>query len=141
MREGGYYIKYPDPVVGYVDFINKNVRRYGKVKDKQTVETQIKAIYDGGWATDKRYVSKVLAVYRSCLDKGIFNRPVVSAPVVQVKPVSLVDYLKSHGWKSDFESRRTYAYNMGVVNDKRHYSGTAAQNIDLLNRMIKKYGM
>jgi collagenase-like PrtC family protease len=146
-EEGGNYIQYPDPVLGYVAFIKANLRRYGKVKEGKTVSEQVKALKDGGWAADPDYVSKVMSVYRTCLDKGYFNRPVVktipvnSAPVIHTKPVSIVDYLKAHGWKADFESRRTYAFNMGTVKDKRHYSGTAEQNTDLLNRMVKKYGM
>jgi flagellum-specific peptidoglycan hydrolase FlgJ len=79
-REGGYYIKYPDPVIGYVDFINKNQKRYGHVKNFKTVEEQVKAIKDSGWATDPSYISKVMSVYRSCLNRGIFNKPVVKVP-------------------------------------------------------------
>jgi hypothetical protein len=137
VSEGGYYIKYPDAVTGYIDFIKKNQKRYGKVKEYQTPHEQFRAIKDGGWATDPKYVSTLMSVYKWCITHNIFKDP----PENKTEWKSLVDYLKTKGWRTDFESRRIYAYNMGVVKDKTHYSGTGSQNIDLLNAMIKKYGV
>jgi hypothetical protein len=50
-------------------------------------------------------------------------------PVTSGKaPTSVVDYLKSSGQASDFQSRKKMAETMGIQN----YSGTAEQNIQLL---------
>jgi hypothetical protein len=135
-REGGFYIKYPDPVRGYVDFITRNVRRYGQVKNFHTVQEQVFEIKKNGWATDPDYVNKVMSIYRTCLDKGYFNKPVVKTPPPAAKtPLSLVDYLKSKNKPSDFESRRKLAYQYHIVSDPRHYSGTSQQNSDLLKKL------
>jgi hypothetical protein len=136
-NEGGLYIKYPDAASGYVDFIKKNVR-YAKVKTFTTVQEQVLELKRAGWATDPDYVAKVMSVYRTCLDKGYFNKPVVKAPpppVVHKSPVSLVDYLKSKGRPTDFESRRKLAYQYKIVSDPRAYSGTAEQNAALLKKL------
>jgi hypothetical protein len=122
--EGGYYIQYSDPVRGYVDFITHNAKRYGKVKTFKTVEEQVKAIKDAGWAVDPQYVSKVMSVYRSCL-----------VPVVKKEITSLVDYLKSKRLPSDFQSRRNLAYKYRVVSDPHHYSGTLEQNMKILAKL------
>jgi hypothetical protein len=135
-KEGGYYIKYPDAVDGYIDFINRNEKRYASVKTYTTPEEQFNAIKRCGWATDSKYVKTLMDVYRWCITHNIFKDP----PQPHEKYTSLVDYLKAKCWKTDFESRRVYAYNMGVVKDPKYYSGTATQNIELLNRMIKRYG-
>ncbi|WNR44878.1 glucosaminidase domain-containing protein [Paenibacillus roseipurpureus] len=57
--EGGYYIRYDDPVTGYVDFI-KNNGRYAGVKLKTTEEAQIRAIAAAGWAVDPNYADKLI---------------------------------------------------------------------------------
>ncbi|RTE05477.1 glucosaminidase domain-containing protein [Paenibacillus whitsoniae] len=67
--EGGYYIKYADPVVGYVDFIAKN-GRYAGVKLQTTEEGQIKAIAAAGWATDPEYATKLINVLKSNRQQG-----------------------------------------------------------------------
>lgn len=58
--EGGYYIRYDDPVTGYVDFIQKN-GRYANVKLIDTEENQIQGIAARGWAIDQRYAEKLIA--------------------------------------------------------------------------------
>lgn len=58
--EGGYYIRYDDPVTGYVDFIQKN-GRYANVKLMGTEEQQIQEIAASGWAVDKKYAEKLIA--------------------------------------------------------------------------------
>jgi hypothetical protein len=135
-KEGGYYIKYPDAVGGYIDFINRNTKRYASVKTFNTPEEQFNAIKRCGWATDSGYVKTLMSVYRWCITHNIFKDP----PPAHPKYATLIDYLKSHNWKTDFESRRTYAYNIGVVKDPKAYTGTSAQNMDLLNKMIAHYG-
>lgn len=57
--EGGYYIRYDDPVTGYVDFIKKN-GRYANVKLKETEEGQIQEIAARGWAVDPEYAEKLI---------------------------------------------------------------------------------
>jgi hypothetical protein len=57
--EGGYYIRYEDPVIGYVDFIRKN-DRYANVKLKETEEGQIHEIAARGWAVDPKYAEKLI---------------------------------------------------------------------------------
>ncbi|MGG1555016.1 glucosaminidase domain-containing protein [Paenibacillus ferrarius] len=59
--EGGYYIKYVDPVVGYVDFIKKN-RRYAGVRLQSSEEGQIRAIAAAGWAVDPAYAEKLISI-------------------------------------------------------------------------------
>jgi hypothetical protein len=136
LKEGGYYIKYPNAVDGYIDFINRNAKRYASVRTFKTPQEQFNEIKCCGWATDSGYVKTLMDVYRWCLTHNIFKDP----PNPHPKWGSLVDYLKAHGWKTDFESRRNYAYNMGVVKDKKQYSGSASQNTTLLNKMIDRYG-
>jgi collagenase-like PrtC family protease len=136
-QEGGYYIKYDDPVVGYVSFVRANARRYAKVKEGKTVAEQVKALKEAGWATDPDYVNKVMNVYRTCLDKGYFTKPVVKVVKPVEKPVSLVDYLKSKKMKSDFLSRRQLAAKYKVVPHSEYYSGTAEQNEKLLQALIR----
>ena len=58
--EGGYYIKYADPVVGYVDFILNNPR-YQHVKEKATAEEQAIELKRAGWAVDELYAEKLIA--------------------------------------------------------------------------------
>jgi hypothetical protein len=57
--EGGYYIRYDDPVIGYVDFIQKN-GRYTNVKLQETEESQIREIAARGWAVDPKYAEKLI---------------------------------------------------------------------------------
>lgn len=58
--EGGYYIRYDDPVSGYVDFIRKN-GRYAKVKLQKTEKEQIHEIAARGWAADERYAEILIS--------------------------------------------------------------------------------
>jgi hypothetical protein len=51
-------------------------------------------------------------------------------------PNSVVDYVKDHGGYSDFASRAIYAQNNGIAN----YTGTEAQNIQMLNKMKSQFG-
>jgi hypothetical protein len=44
---------------------------------------------------------------------------------------SIVDYLKSHGYKSDLATRGKYASQVGISN----YKGTASQNVQLLSKI------
>ncbi|NOU68404.1 hypothetical protein GC096_30720 [Paenibacillus sp. LMG 31461] len=57
--EGDYYIRYNDPVTGYVDFIQKN-GRYEDVKQQGTEEEQIREIAACGWAVDTNYAMKLI---------------------------------------------------------------------------------
>ncbi|CAH1230638.1 hypothetical protein PAECIP111891_06706 [Paenibacillus allorhizoplanae] len=57
--EGGSYIRYDDPVIGYVDFIQKN-GRYANVKLQETEEGQIREIAARGWAVDPKYAEKLI---------------------------------------------------------------------------------
>lgn len=57
--EGGYYIRYDDPVTGYIDFIQKN-GRYANVKLMETEEKQIQEIAARGWAVDHKYAEKLI---------------------------------------------------------------------------------
>lgn len=60
-NEGGWYIKYPDPVTGYVDFILTNTR-YNKVKTFNTPEEQAKEVAKQGWAADPLYADKLISM-------------------------------------------------------------------------------
>lgn len=62
--DGGYYAHYPNlsaGVQGYVNFIKANPR-YANVKTGRTLKDQATLLRADGWATDKEYVSKVLAI-------------------------------------------------------------------------------
>jgi hypothetical protein len=134
-QEGGYYIKYPDAVGGYIDFITRNAKRYEIVKSFSTPEEQFNAIKRCGWATDSKYVSTLMSVYRWCITHNIFKEPVKPQP--DTKWTSLVDYLKAHNMKTDFESRRKLAVQYKVVKSPQEYSGGASQNIALLSKLIE----
>ncbi|RTE09294.1 glucosaminidase domain-containing protein [Paenibacillus whitsoniae] len=67
--EGGFYIKYDDPIEGYVDFILQN-RRYADVRWKLTEMDQIQAIAAAGWATDPNYANKLVKILISNQQQG-----------------------------------------------------------------------
>jgi hypothetical protein len=48
-KEGGYYVKYPNALDGYIDFLSKN-HRYDNVKTGKTEEEQAHLIAFDGWA-------------------------------------------------------------------------------------------
>lgn len=58
--EGGHYIRYKDPVEGYVDFVQNNPR-YRYVKEKMSAEEQAIEVKRAGWAVDERYAEKLIA--------------------------------------------------------------------------------
>jgi hypothetical protein len=126
LKEGGHYIKYPDAVIGYCDFINRNAR-YKEVKKFTTPEEQFRAIKLAGWATDPNYVKTLMSVCKWCVTHNIFKE--VEKP--RNKYTSLVDYLKANHKASDFISRRKLAESKGI----RNYTGTATENIKLLNML------
>lgn len=59
--DGGYYAKFSDPVSGYVNFV-KNNHRYSNVGNSQDPYTEAQTIRADGWATDPKYVSKVMGM-------------------------------------------------------------------------------
>ncbi|MGG1519535.1 glucosaminidase domain-containing protein [Paenibacillus oryzisoli] len=67
--EGGFYIKYDDPVAGYVDFILQN-GRYADVRCKATEMEQIQAIATAGWAVDPNYANKLVKILSSNQQQG-----------------------------------------------------------------------
>jgi murein L,D-transpeptidase YcbB/YkuD len=74
--EGGYYIKYDNPIDGYVNFILNNPR-YNKVKTFNTPKDQFREIAYAGWAGNtqndyENYYNLLYAVYQSNLKKGLF---------------------------------------------------------------------
>ncbi|QKE72719.1 hypothetical protein HPK19_07805 [Arthrobacter citreus] len=71
--EGGYYIKYDDPVQGYVDFILSNPR-YSKVKTFKTADEQFKAIADAGWAADPNYADLLISVNNANIKNGLYKK-------------------------------------------------------------------
>ena len=50
---------------------------------------------------------------------------------------SIVDYLTQEGIKSNFGNRKNLAVEYDIVNKESDYTGTAKQNTDLLNAMLK----
>lgn len=50
-------------------------------------------------------------------------------------PNSVVDFIKAHGGYADFASRKILASQMGIQN----YTGTAEQNINMLNNLRSTY--
>jgi len=50
---------------------------------------------------------------------------------------SIVDYLNQQGIKSNFNNRKNLAVEYGIVTKESDYRGTANQNTDLLNSMLK----
>lgn len=63
-NEGGYYVKYSDPVAGYIEFVQNN-NRYANVKNQTTELGQIEEIKRAGWAVDPNYVKGVYGVLES----------------------------------------------------------------------------
>ncbi len=66
--EGGWYIKYPDPVVGYVDFINRNPR-YGNVASYSTPEDQAREVAKQGWAVNPDYAEILIDMIQTNREK------------------------------------------------------------------------
>lgn len=85
-KEGGYYIKYADAAQGYVEFIKRNIGRYGNVSKQKTVEGQIDQIAKDGWAADKNYANGLKSVHQSNIKKGFYNLPRASAPAPKPVP-------------------------------------------------------
>lgn len=68
-NEGGYYIKYPSAVEGYVDFIKRNPR-YKHVKDFTTPEEQAHEVAQQGWAVGpEQYEKTLLALIKQNREK------------------------------------------------------------------------
>lgn len=68
-NEGAWYIKYDDPVEGYIDFVHNNPR-YSQVKNYKTAEDQAVEIKRAGWATNPNYVknlTSIISKYRRLL--------------------------------------------------------------------------
>ena len=129
--EGGYYIKYDDPIIGYCDFILKNPR-YKDVKNAKSIEDQFKRIAAAGWAADPHYADTLISVHHSNIKKDNYH---TDPPKIEYKGVSVVDYLKLKGKPTDFASRRLLARDMGMS----HYSGNAEDNLKLLELLKKKW--
>ncbi|MFH5187093.1 glucosaminidase domain-containing protein [Paenibacillus sp. TAB 01] len=68
-KEGGYYVRYDDPVEGYIDFISRN-SRYKGVCQKQTEIEQIQEIAACGWAADKNYAANLISVLKGNWSQG-----------------------------------------------------------------------
>lgn len=132
--EGGYYIKYDDPVDGYVEFILKN-KRYKHVKEGNTPEEQFKLIAKAGWAVDPNYAKTLLSVHKSNIEKDNYHTDKPKLTPILNTSVSVVDYLKSKGKPTDFASRRSLAREMGMS----HYSGNAEDNMKLLQLLKRKW--
>jgi len=81
--EGGYYIKYNDPVQGYVDFILNNPR-YSRIKQFQTAEGQFKEIACAGWAVAPNYAEVLISVYHSNLKNGVFKKIIPYTGIVKI---------------------------------------------------------
>ncbi|WP_235822208.1 glucosaminidase domain-containing protein [Gottfriedia luciferensis] len=71
--EGGYYIKYDDPITGYVDFILSNPR-YSKVKTYKTANAQFKAIAAAGWAASPNYADVLISVNNANIRNGLYKK-------------------------------------------------------------------
>ncbi|WP_286154665.1 N-acetylmuramoyl-L-alanine amidase [Thomasclavelia cocleata] len=71
------------------------------------------------------------AIIKGVTGKAVNETVVQSVPNTGYKGDSIVDYLNSVGKESSYDARKKYAKQYGIVN----YSGTAEQNIMLLNIM------
>ena len=69
----------------------------------------------------------------SWINPGTNSAPAIPAVKGDLKTNSIVDYLKSIGADSSMANRTKLAKKYGIAN----YTGTADQNIQLLNRMRK----
>jgi hypothetical protein len=78
-NEGGYYIKYPSVVEGYVSFIKKN-HRYDNVRTGKTPEAQFDLIAKNGWADDKNYAAELKGRHQENIKAGIYKLPRENAP-------------------------------------------------------------
>lgn len=77
--EGGFYIKYPSAVEGYVSFIKKN-HRYDNVRTGKTPEAQFDLIAKDGWAVDKKYAAELKGRHQENIKAGIYNLLREAAP-------------------------------------------------------------
>lgn len=59
--DGGYYAKFSDPVIGYVNFVKHNPR-YSNVGNSKDPYIEAQTIAKDGWATDPNYAKKVMGV-------------------------------------------------------------------------------
>lgn len=67
-KEGGYYIKYKNPVDGYIEFILSN-KRYQHIRSIPTAEKQAVAIQEAGWASDPYYADKLIIMIQKNRNK------------------------------------------------------------------------
>ena len=94
----------------------------------------------------KAVAKKVAAKIPPKPSPGPILTPIIREPILKLKPPrrpvitqttyagpSIVDYLKSIGQPSSFTSRKKLAAQTGITN----YTGTAAQNTQLLNLLRK----
>lgn len=75
IKEGGYYIKYDDAAQGYVEFIQKNIKRYGNVSSATSVDAQIDLIAHDGWAADPNYAKGLKSLHQFNIKQGFYNLP------------------------------------------------------------------
>ena len=80
-NEGGNYIKYEDPVQGYVEFVNNN-SRYANVKNLKTENEQIDEIARQGWAVDPNYASSLKSLVQTNKQKYGYDSPIQTAKSV-----------------------------------------------------------
>lgn len=86
--EGGYYIKYPSVVDGYVSFIKKN-HRYDNVRTAKTPEAQFDLIAKDGWAADLHYAAELKGRHQENIKAGIYKLPRTAAPAYPGFPIKL----------------------------------------------------
>lgn len=67
-KEGGHYIKYQNPIDGYIEFITSN-ERYKHIRSIPTAEQQAKAIHAAGWALDPHYAEKLIRLIQKNKNK------------------------------------------------------------------------
>jgi hypothetical protein len=103
-NEGGFYIRYDDPVDGYVEFIQQN-GRYRGVKDMPDENAQIDAIAAAGWAIDPNYADKLKAILAANTAAGY---------VLEVEPVldkgvatTIINTWIKPEWETEFKNGNT----------------------------------
>jgi len=81
--------------------------------------------------TTEQYNTRIVALRAGTTTPTPTIQPTATQPVSTYIGVSIVDYLKSVGQPSDYNSRAKLAAQQGITN----YTGTAAQNTQLLNTL------
>lgn len=113
--------------------------RYTAALNITDYKKQIQAIYDGGYATDPNYVSKIVSIIKN-YDLVTLDDEAMDAlyyPIPDYTGSSVVDALKASELENpNFDLRAKIAVVNKIVSSAKEYTGSSQQNLTLLELLM-----